>query len=228
MAVSGSFDWTLQRNDLIATSLKKIGQVAKGQTPTALQISDGAIALNAILKELPVKMSLPRKIVQSNASLAAASLSHSISTSGAIAVLSVFLRDSAGDDYPVDLMTRQEYNEITDKDYVARPTKVFVRYNLNNSVTLHFNYKTDEAYTIYIDEVIMPDDMDASTNDAPVPVECTRFLIYRLAADLADDAGHGDTRIYRLNNAANGMLKDLKAYFEAQSESDNPFCEGAY
>jgi len=49
---SGSYDFELTRNKLITESLRKLGAVATGQNPTAAQLSEGAEALNVLVKAL--------------------------------------------------------------------------------------------------------------------------------------------------------------------------------
>lgn len=50
MATSGSTNYATSRDGLIAFALKKIGVVAKGATPSAVQISDAAVELNFMVK----------------------------------------------------------------------------------------------------------------------------------------------------------------------------------
>ena len=50
MALSYSFDFTLNRNALITRALRMIGAIAANQEPTADEISDASEALNLMLK----------------------------------------------------------------------------------------------------------------------------------------------------------------------------------
>lgn len=50
MAYSGSADFTLNRDEIIRKALNKIGVLAKGETPDAEDIFDGAQTLNVMLK----------------------------------------------------------------------------------------------------------------------------------------------------------------------------------
>jgi len=52
MATSGSYDFDLTRNEIITSALRKCGAVAQGESPSAEQISEGAEALNVIVKDL--------------------------------------------------------------------------------------------------------------------------------------------------------------------------------
>jgi hypothetical protein len=49
MATSGNTTWTLTRDEIISASLRKVGALAEGQTPTAEQISNAAQALNGVI-----------------------------------------------------------------------------------------------------------------------------------------------------------------------------------
>ncbi len=50
MALSGSYDWTLNRDQVIKGALRKIGVLAAGESPTTSQTDDAAEALNALIK----------------------------------------------------------------------------------------------------------------------------------------------------------------------------------
>ena len=50
MALSYSFDFTLNRNALITRALRMIGAIAANQEPTAAEISDASESLNLMLK----------------------------------------------------------------------------------------------------------------------------------------------------------------------------------
>lgn len=50
MATSGSYDFSVTRDDVIKASLRLIGVIASGETPTADEIKDSSQALNIMLK----------------------------------------------------------------------------------------------------------------------------------------------------------------------------------
>lgn len=52
MALSNSYDWTLARDAIITAALRKVGAVPQGLTASSSQITEGAEALNAIVKQL--------------------------------------------------------------------------------------------------------------------------------------------------------------------------------
>jgi hypothetical protein len=45
LTTSGSFDWELNRDQLITSALRKLGVVAQGKSPSSDQIDEGAEAL---------------------------------------------------------------------------------------------------------------------------------------------------------------------------------------
>lgn len=52
---SGSTDWTRTRDQIIARALRLVGALSMGDTPSANAITEGAEALNAIVKQLQTK-----------------------------------------------------------------------------------------------------------------------------------------------------------------------------
>jgi len=55
MTTSGSYDFTLTRNQIITGALRKVGAVSQGNVPSAPQISETAEALNALVKSLQTR-----------------------------------------------------------------------------------------------------------------------------------------------------------------------------
>lgn len=52
MATSGSYDWTLTRDEIIARALRILGQLSEGDTASASQVTEFAEALEMIVKDL--------------------------------------------------------------------------------------------------------------------------------------------------------------------------------
>lgn len=52
MTLSGSFDFDLTRNELLASALRKVGAIAQGESPSAEQVSEASEALNVLTKNL--------------------------------------------------------------------------------------------------------------------------------------------------------------------------------
>lgn len=50
MPTSGSFDWTLTRDEIITAALQKLGAIQAGDTPSAAQVTAAATALNLMVK----------------------------------------------------------------------------------------------------------------------------------------------------------------------------------
>jgi hypothetical protein len=52
MATSGSYNFKMQRDGIIAAALRKLGVLGRGQTPNDNQITEGAVSLNVLVKKL--------------------------------------------------------------------------------------------------------------------------------------------------------------------------------
>jgi hypothetical protein len=50
MAMSGSYDWVLTRDQVITGALRKLAVLPSGGTPSTAQVNDAAESLNAIVK----------------------------------------------------------------------------------------------------------------------------------------------------------------------------------
>jgi hypothetical protein len=103
-----------------------------------------------------------------------------------IALLNIFIRDSGGYDYPIDIINAVEYNDITIKTTEARPGRVYFlpEYPL---VKIIFDYEPDEAYTAYFEFQKGFAEYTDLTDTVTLPNEYKEALTYNLAIKIAED-----------------------------------------
>lgn len=117
-------------------------------------------------------------------------------------IMSVKIRDG-GNDYDVNLVSRQNYMDITSKDNLGRPYMLWLDRQL--IPRCYLSYQPDNTdYVLHLQKVVKLQDFDKANNDPDVRASCLRTLIFGTAADLA----------FEYPSVSSKKRNDLKAEFE--------------
>jgi len=207
MAVSGSFDFTLDRDSISTRALQMIGAVGSGQTPTAAELSDAADVLNLMLKSWQADGMQLWKIETQSLTPVASQSNYTWGPSGDIntlwrpeAVLEVYRRETAtSTDVPLLRASRQDFTNLSDKATEGTPTVFYfnpqdggagVRLaEFNLWITPDTNFATD--YTIEINYQKPFDDMDSATDSLSFPQYWELAVVLGLASLLSPEYGLG-------------------------------------
>jgi hypothetical protein len=215
MSTSGSTNFSITRDQLIAGALRLCGVLAEGETATATQVTNASEALNMLVKRLEADGMPLWAIKQSTITMSASTNSYNIgigqtiNTDKPLKVIQAFIRDSSNNDTPMRIVTRQEYNVLGNKASSGRPIQVFYE-PLNDYGVLHI-FPTPSATdasgnTLYIVYQRPFEDFDASTDNPDFPQEWYEVLKYQLAARMA-----GEYQLpIQLRQQIAGEAKDLK------------------
>ena len=174
--------------DLIDAALRKIGT----SIPDSTDRANGLIALNDMISSWSIDNLLVYAVTQESFTLTIGTYSYTIGSSGdydtvrPIKITNAYLRDSDGYDYPLDIISSKEYNDIADKDVSSRPTRLYYLPAFPLAKIL-FDYAPDAADTLYLDSQKHLSEFAALTTDFSMPPEYRRALIYNLAVDLAPE-----------------------------------------
>lgn len=94
-------------------------------------------------------------------------------------------RNADGNDTPLTIGNRDDYNTISDKTTISTPNMVFYDPQLTTGV-LYVWPKPETVDGLIIMTVVYPiQDMDAATDDLEIPVQWLEAVIYNLAVRLA-------------------------------------------
>ena len=128
-----------------------------------------------------------------------------------------FLRDSEGFDWPVDTMSSEGYNTITDKDQSVRPTKVYFLPEFPLAKVI-FNSVPDASYTAYFEftKGFTALVSTTSTLGATFPNENLEGVIYNLAVAIGEnwDRKISPTVMYR--------AKETKDALDSRNAANKP------
>lgn len=110
--------------DLITSSMRLIGAIASGETPTADEANDALATLNDMISSWALRNLLAYQKVNSALSLVGGTQSYTIGTGGAfnvdrpISINGAFVT-SSGVDFPLRVLTTEEWNSIEIKSFAA-------------------------------------------------------------------------------------------------------------
>jgi len=139
MALSGIFNYALTRDTLIARALRIVGAISQGETPTATAVTEASQTLNEILKEWQTDgMQLwVRNTITLNGgvalttgatitiSYATVAVSNANTPAPVKAPQTIWFRRTADSvDFPLTLITKSEYDQLTPKLTTGTPTLV--------------------------------------------------------------------------------------------------------
>ena len=247
MSTGSTSDFNLSRNDLIDMAYRKIGI-----SSTTTLTSRAADALNLIIREEDLKGTGQAKnlwaLSESTLKLSADGFVYSTTEgldSAILDLITVFYRNTSGDDVPVFIYDHDEYERIADKNESGEPKAIYLKRNIALASQLLYvwptpssvgttsevtgsdslNYSCIMGHTSATDNkpitganwrlywrqtgssgsawVTATDytngellryvykrplyDFDASTDNPDMPQGWTRFLMWRLAHDLAPE-----------------------------------------
>lgn len=185
--------------EVIKASLRLIGAIATGETPTAAEIGDGLEALNIMLGSWSDERLMVHVITEDTQALTSGTASYSIGTGGAmdtkrpIKIQSAFIRE--GDrDYHLRIRGEAEYNAISQKADTGTPNLLYYSPGWTTG-TIYLHPTPGSGLTLYLYSLKMfaakggGDLVTAITSTVSFPPGYIRAIKYNLAIELAPEYG---------------------------------------
>jgi hypothetical protein len=205
MATSGSTNYTTSRDNVITRALRIIGAIGQGETPSSTQLSEGAQALNDLVKEWNADgMQLWKYVSSSAITYVSGQANYTIGTGAAVnqvaplKIVQAFNRNiSSSNDSPIVLLTRQEYNMMGNKASTGVPNQLYyfppgaVATEMSGIITVYPapDAATATAYNLYVIGQFSIQDFDASTDTVDFPSYYYNSLVWGLADQLSYEYG---------------------------------------
>lgn len=219
MATSGSTDFNLVANEIIEKAFNILGVGSEGEAITARQYADGRKSLNLLVKAWGAKDHLWIRTAGS-VTLVATQANYALATLFSVKpmrVLEVRRRvTSSSLDTPLDEMSQQEYLEQPNKTSSGPPNSFY--YDPQRTTGTLYVWPTPDAtiastMTLQLTYFRRIEDFDASDNDADLPQEWLRALVWNLADDLEPEYPVNDLRLAtKIENRAAKYLAQLEAF----------------
>jgi hypothetical protein len=108
--------------DIIKRALRLVGALEGGETPSAEEAADALQVLNMMLGQWANERLLMYYTTEATFAVTANTGTYNIGsgqtwdTTRPVRIEQAFIRDSAGNDYPLEIIGEQRYSEIVDKD----------------------------------------------------------------------------------------------------------------
>jgi len=231
MPTTGTASLLCTRDDLITEAYKKMRVVMEGGVASATQIADSTLRLNMIIKYC-MAQGLPLWTYQQIVIPTVASqVAYTLGPVGAdvttvrplrIAEYGNFIRQiSSGQalDTPLRVISRAEYMQFGNKGALGVINTIYYDSQFNTATTPSpstgygtlyvYVAPSDTTRTIYLQAQRPLSDMTTGTDEFDFPAEWFYYLVYALAADLADDNEVPEDRIARLEKTRDTMQANL-------------------
>lgn len=199
MATSGSYDWKLNRDQIITAALRKLAVLGSGGTASSAQLSDGVDALNAILKAFHAD-GMPLWAITSTSfntvdgtDTYTVGISQTINTVPPLKIIQAFRTPSGQAQVPLNIYTRYDFNILpTSSSTTGMPVALY--YQNTGDATQRGTIKLwptpdDSTTSITIHYQRPFTDMDNTTDDLDFPNYWTQAIIYSLAWALSPEYG---------------------------------------
>ena len=225
---------------MITRSLRMLGVVAQGNSPTAEQISEGSDALNSLIQSMQTdgirlwssqwetktftassvvlgsdslnytcirnhtSATADKPITGDNyttywvqkgssgstwaASTAYTSINQFTLDSGIIGLQNPFIRDGRND-YPVEMVEKEAYYNISDKAETGRPTHLLLEFSLSTPTVYLYPHPSSTSLVLHYNKIVRIDDWTGSSDNPNFPVRWLRTLTYGLAHELSHEYG---------------------------------------
>lgn len=171
--------------------------------------------LNRIIEHLSVEnISIPYSTSE-NFSITDGTASYTMGSGGTASstrakrILSAYVRDSSGNDYPLGIISEKDYNMIGDKDLEGLPVKLFYDPVYATGV-IYFYPVPDKTYTAYIESQKTLHSTLSLGTTLSLPSEYEELFVLLLAAKVARTNGAPTEQSLRID--ADKALKRIQSF----------------
>jgi hypothetical protein len=195
MATSNSTDWSLNRDQVISSALRKLGVLPSGGTPSTAQVNDATDALQALVKAFQADGMPVWKIASQSFTVVDGTASYTVGPSQTIncpkplRIVQAFRTPSGGVNTPINIVNRYDYNEFPSVNAEGAPVSLYYQPLRTTGVVKLWPTPDNSTTSVTFHYTSPYEDMDASANDFDFPSEWIQALIYNLAWSLAPEYG---------------------------------------
>jgi hypothetical protein len=221
MSTSGITNYVTNRNAIIGRALRIIGAVSQGATPTSVQYTEGAEALNDIVKEWQVVHGMPLWKIRTCSPITMVSgqrnynvgldASNDIVQEAPLKILNAWIRSTSNTDQPMNLISKDFYDSLSTKLSTGTPNQLYYHVpgaisNTENMGTIWL-YLTPDAtavstYTLNFTGHYSFQNFNASTDVPDFPQYWYNAIKWGLADQLAYEYGLGATERAQISKKA--------------------------
>ena len=189
MARSGTYTFTVTRDDIINQALIDVGALdPEGGTASATQVINAALVLNMLIKSWHVSgMHLWTRQMVSIPLTGSATYSLGTSSVRPLRVVDGYIRAMAGNDTPIRVISKDEYNRFGLKTSTGISVNVYYDPQLDDGII--YVYPLASTGTLWLECEYPLMDFAASTDNPDVPQEWYNALRWNLSKELQNMRG---------------------------------------
>jgi hypothetical protein len=216
--------------DILKRALRLAQVFAQGEDPTGTdEETDALSVLNSMLASWSAERLLVPALVTDTLVLTASDGEYTFGTGGDInsarpkRIEYAFIRDSGNNDYPVNIIHAQNYNEITLKSTTGRPAQLYfiAEYPL---ARIKLYYVPNAAETLHMDSWKPLSSLAAAATTINLPGEYQMALEYNLAVAIAPEYAQTLPRsVYLEAERTKKLIKSLNGIPVMKKKCDPAF-----
>ena len=189
MATSGTYGFTVTRDEIIASALRLTTRFASGDVIPADDITNCAQALNMFCKEVVTEgmplwcvqdVEIPFVAGQSKYNLATAT-----GNTRPLRILDAYWRSAAGNDVQLTPISRFDYDQMGNKSSPGSPNQYWYDAQLSSPVIVLYNVPDDATSKLHVVIQRQAQDFNLATDTPDFPQEAYRMLKWGLADEIA-------------------------------------------
>lgn len=215
MTTSGSYDFSINRDQLIEGALRLCGVIAQGETPSASQVTESARMLNLMVKAWEADGMPLWALTTYTIPLVANQTSYTLNSPKPLKPIQAWNRNTTSlVDIPMRMISRQEYNILGNKSTTGNPIQLYFQPNRDDSTVYLFptpDSTSASQQVIYFTAQRPFQDFDAATDTPDFPQEWYQAVMYGLAQLLAG--------LYNIDVETRKMIAAEAASFKQQALS---------
>lgn len=195
MPTSGTTNWSLNRDQVITTALRKLGVLPSGFVADGNKLTDAVDSLNALVKTLQAdgmplwKLSSQTFTTVADTATYTVGPAQTVSCPKPLKVLQAFATTSDGIKIPLQIYTSYDYNELTTAPSTGTPLTLFYLPGSTTGTIKLWPTPEDSTTTIEFHYTSPFEDMTGGTNEFDFPSYWITPLIYMLAWMMAPEYG---------------------------------------
>jgi hypothetical protein len=217
-------DFDMTRTQIITAAIRKLGALASGASPNSAQLSDGADALNMMVKSwqnIGIRLWTVEWETQTMNSGTA-----TYSPDPILDIQKAFIRRDS-DDYPVTIVGMQDYFDIPDKTETGLPQLLAYQAGKTGPEYTVWPVPENSTDVLHYLQVRKLQDFDAATDKPDFPSRWISALTWGLAGELAREFSVPVEVENSITSRASAYLEMAIRGEKSQSPADK-FVKSAY
>ena len=190
--------FSVTRSDLIKAALRKLEAIGEGETPSTEDYTNCAFGLNVMIKAWDKDgyylWKLTELVLPLLTGISVYQIGPTATGTGALVADrpirlqdTCYVKDSASLDTPLQILSRQEYNQLGLKSTSSTVSQIYYDPQLVNGILKVYGTPSDSTHSAYLTAQTPVYDMNSASETLDFPQEGYQAVIYGLAAEMMDE-----------------------------------------